>query len=135
MTKNDLVEKLNTVHWYCVRWNSIKKEPEYVDIVSVLDADALFDSIAKYKSIQSYEDLAHWVRMSLRSAYHFKAEYEINITGILGDTTESYKIDIWEQVAPNIVSITNLINNKLCLFKNNEENVEKEPTSIGYRNE
>ena len=131
MNRQDLITKLDTLSWYCVRWVSSEAEPCYINIMNGIDANALYECLTLYKTINDYAEFYKWVRTSLRSKYHFKAEHEMLVRGIKKED-DLIKIDVWEQIAPNISIIVDYLNTELGLnFKKDNED-RTEPTSIMY---
>lgn len=122
---NRYEEIFRNLHFYCMRWGH--DEPVYEDIMTTFDGASFYDCIEKYNSIVNYEELRHWVIMLLKSKYHFKAEYEMQLNNVIG-SDNSYKCDIWDQIAPNVDTIVDMINDAFELGY--EKTPPKKPTPL-----
>ena len=122
---NRYEEIFRSLHFYCMRWGH--GEPVYEDVMTTFDGASFYDCIEKYHSIVNYEELRHWVIMLLRSRYHFKAEYEMQCCDTVS-SDELYKFDIWDQVAPNVDVIVDMINSAFELGY--EKTPPKKPTPL-----
>lgn len=134
MSKSEMESKFRELHYYCICWGTgnQSEEPTYVDIMLCFDGASFYDCIETYKSITSYEDLRHWVSMILKSKFHFRAEWEMNLSNLFNNE-DLHKHDIWDQVAPNIDIIVDMINNAFNLGFEKTPVKKETPLTISYR--
>lgn len=99
----------DNLHYYCILMDFNTEKPKYVDIMKFFEEDVLFECLNKYKSITNYEQLCRWVKLILKDCFMSKTEYEINISPVVKNDVKS-KISIWDQVAPNVTIIADIIN-------------------------
>ena len=136
MSKVELEQKFRDLHYYCICWGVGEQahEPVYIDIMKCFDGASFYDCIETYKTITTYEELRHWVRMILKGTYHFKTEFEMNLSNQF-DTTDLHKHDIWDQVAPNTDIIVDMINNEFELGFEKTPPKKEIPLTISFGDE
>lgn len=113
-----------TLEWYCLiyNWNSRKLEP-----INILN-DRLKENIIKtiksksknkYLSITNLRELEIFLDREFRYYYSARREAEF-VVGDLNsrDTSQLIKVDVYQQIEPNLKVITEYVNNKLQLNLN-----------------
>ena len=116
LNKDELERVLRGLHYYCIRWNPREHAPEYVDVMSAFDGYEMYDAIVTYKSVKDYAELDRWVRLVFRMKFHLKTEAEYNICGIVSPNEDDLtKLDVYDQLVPNISFFVDLLNKKCGL--------------------
>lgn len=132
----DLKNSFKDLHYYVIEWSFNDNKPVYINVIDYLDGEAFDEAINKYKSITNYAELYRWVSRELKYAFMSKAEHEMVINGILSNNDKSFKIDVWEQLIPNLELIVDYINDSLGLnYVKSLDAVKKDLSPIKVRGE
>lgn len=113
------IKKAN-LEWYAIRWDSNKGETEKINVLQGLEELIVKDM---WKGvIKDREDLKFWLKLKLVHDYWSKSEMEMNVCGLHSKyPKELEKIDVWEQLEPNLDRITDYVIEAMELWKNKKE--------------
>lgn len=98
----------DNLKYYAIEWSFNEDKPEYINIMEYLDSVAFSEAVEKYNTISNYEELYRWLSRELKYLFTSKAEHEMDIKGLFSDNR--YTIDVWEQIAPNMRTIVDMVN-------------------------
>lgn len=96
------------LEWYALRWDFNEGLKPY----NVFRTDTVEDirKLRKNGKIQTRADLKEWLKRELMYHYWSKAEHEM-IVGpfIYSDVKDFHKVDVWQQLEPNLDRITDYV--------------------------
>lgn len=136
MTKIEMESIFRDLHYYCICWGTSNQseEPVYIDVMQCFDGASFYDCIETYKTITCYEELRHWVSLILKQRFHFRTEWEMNLSNVFRND-DLHKHDIWDQVAPNVDVIVDMINYTFKLGFEKTPPKKETPLTISYKDE
>lgn len=128
------INETKKLKWYAIN-NEMnhKEEYYYIDVMRYIDFERMYKMI-KYKgkkpnewnSIKSWEELRNFLDMELMHDLWSRCEYEMLLTPLVcrEENRPFLKIDVYDQIIPNIDLITDYVNTALELGFKKPENME-----------
>ncbi|MBR6050581.1 MAG: hypothetical protein IKP68_05185 [Clostridia bacterium] len=114
---------MEKLEWYCLKWDTNAKRPRMVNVMFAIDLDDLRKKLkykgkkpSKYNSVKNYEELKEYLQNEF--FYHFwcKCEHEITVNSWpYVDRSTEVRVDIYDQIVPNIDRITEYVARELKL--------------------
>lgn len=102
------------LEWYVLRWDSTSNKVTKYNILHNLK-----DTIAREvrnKSIYDKSILREYLKTEFVYSYWSKSEHEMAVGGLFSKYPEEFeKIDIWQQIEPNLNNIVEYVNMKMEL--------------------
>lgn len=103
--------------FYCMEWNSNKNQPDIINILSVINPLEIKKMIKykgdkpdKYNSIKNKTELKNYLDTQFRYYFQYKCEHEIIVNSWpYKDHETETKIDVYEQIKPNLDVITDYV--------------------------
>lgn len=96
------------LEWYAIRWEFNKERRERINVLSGIKEEIVKE--VRKGGIKSREDLRFWLKNRLMYRYWCKAEMEVLIGGMFSEYPKEFeKIDVWEQLEPNLDRIVDYI--------------------------
>lgn len=119
---------MKELEWYCVEWGFNEKRPRLINVMRAINIDDLKKKLkykgkkpTKYNSIKNYEELREYLKSQFMCRFWCRCEYEMIVTSWPPrNDIDGTKIDVFDQIAPNIDRITEYVVQVLKLdFKSN----------------
>lgn len=113
MKTDKQIEKLN-LEWYVLNHDFNKDKIYNFNIFSSGYLKDLIRMIKdKYYNVKDFNSLKDCVKRWANYHFHYKVEFEVEVSGIYNKNNNVTKISVYDQIEPNLNIITEYINNKL----------------------
>lgn len=131
-TKNAFMKKFDKLEWFAINLDTNSGKPYYINIMKCIDSARLFSMLNykgnkpnEYNCISEYKDLYDFIKRQIMSRYWSRVEYEMLISELFNRKEEYTKIDVFDQILPNLNKIVNYINVEMEIGFDHEDIKEK----------
>jgi hypothetical protein len=131
---NNIKYNFDYLTFYVINWSFNDNKPKYINIMPFLDSVAFSEAVDIYKSVTNYEELYRWVSRELKNVLMSRAEFELQVKGIVSDDNSLFTLSAWEQVSPNMEMIVDYVNKEFNLNydKSSAKKIKKDLSIIQY---